>query len=735
MIMNTFSLSSFLIFIFNIIISFFVFWKGKRKKIHIIWVFFCLSIALWGFSSYKFSIAPSEDQALFWRRIANVSVILTPAIFYFFIFTFLNLQRRFQKFILLCSFVLALFFLMLNLFFPKEVFVGGSRFVFKQFYYSDWLQYRIINYLIFYVLFYWFLLGYAFFLLIRNFVSSKGILRSQLRYFILAAIIAWNGPILMWPLEFRIDIYPYSNFLLIIYPFLFAYAILKYRLMDIGIVVTRAGVFALVYSIVLGIPIVLIYFFQNIFAQFLGVIWWIIPYLFSVILATFGPFVYLYIDRKAEEKILKEQRAYQNILRNASSGMIRIKDLNILLNLIVRVVTKTVRIKHASIYLFNKEEERFSLYATRYSKISKENEKIDFNSVLVQELKLKKKPLITEEMVLRFRDEPENNLLFELTSQLLSLNAALVIPSFVEERLTGILVLGEKVSGKIYSEDDLIVFSVLANQAALAIENAQFYQEIRRTQESLFQAEKMATIGTMADGLSHQINNRFHALSLISGDSLDIVKTFDKTRCDEETKQVFSDLQASLERIQANVLQGGEVVKGLLKYSRPGQGGFERIDFKEVLSKAIEMVGYKIKLKEIDIINSINDGCFCFANSVQLQEVFFNIIDNAYDAIKERHAFLNEEGFRGKIEVSAVNDGDSFLCIKVQDNGMGVKEEDQKKLFTPFFTTKATAKKGTGLGLYVIEKIIAAHNGKIRIESFYRQGTCFTISIPMGLTQ
>jgi two-component system NtrC family sensor kinase len=278
-----------------------------------------------------------------------------------------------------------------------------------------------------------------------------------------------------------------------------------------------------------------------------------------------------------------------------------------------------------------------------------------------------------------------------------------------------------------------LFFSVLANQAALAIENAQFYNELKNTHEQLFQAEKLATIGTMADGLSHQINNRFHALSLISGDSLDVLKNIDFSNCRDDIKRAINDVRAGLERIQANVLQGGEVVKGLLKYSRPGEAGFESVDLLDIISGAVDMVQYKIKLKEIDLVRNIPEGLpRIYGNLTQLQEVFFNLIDNAYDATKERQLTLREEGYRGRIEISAIQD-EGAIKVVVSDNGMGVKDKDRRNLFTPFFTTKATAKKGTGLGLYVIDKIIAAHGGKIFFDSSHGRGTQFTISLPIFL--
>jgi len=116
----------------------------------------------------------------------------------------------------------------------------------------------------------------------------------------------------------------------------------------------------------------------------------------------------------------------------------------------------------------------------------------------------------------------------------------------------------------------------------------------------------------------------------------------------------------------------------------------------------------------------------------QLEEVFFNFIDNAYDAIVERRTTLKEEGYRGRITVSAVGK-DGSLEIIVQDNGMGLKDDNNKKVFTPFFTTKTSSRKGTGLGLYVIRKIITdSHHGKISFESKHGVGTRFIISLPIA---
>ena len=450
------------------------------------------------------------------------------------------------------------------------------------------------------------------------------------------------------------------------------------------------------------------------------------------ILATTGPFVYIYLDKRVEQRLLKEQRRYQDTLKQASLGMTMIKDIKKLLNLIVHIISRSVRISYVWIYLLDKETGVYNLSASR-GKANKPAANINGDNLLIKELINANKPLILEEIKQYIQDGFAADL-ENLKIELMALGATVVIPCLVEDTLLGFMVLGDKRSGEIYTRDDLEVFTVLANHAALAIENARFFAESKEMQEQISQAEKMATIGTMADGLSHQINNRFHALSLISGDVLDSISLADSAGYSIEQKELLGEIKYGLERIQDNVIQGGEVVKGMLKYTRKGEAGFGQVSLDEIIDATLDMVKYKIKLSEIDIVRDYPKSTpKVKGNLTQLQEVFFNLIDNAYDAAMERRQTFKEPGYRAKLKITTEYHNNGVLKIDLEDNGIGVKEEDYKKLFTPFFTTKVSSHKGTGLGLYVIKKIIADnHKGRISVESRYKQGTKFKLELPAG---
>lgn len=708
--------------------NFLVYFKDRKSSVNLSFALFGFAISSWLFTYGLAYLKTDLNIKLYLFRLGYIGVILIPFTFLNFVSNLLEFRGKNVQIIRLFFVVLLLCLIAINFSEP-----GFLSYLLKY----KWGYYPAATPILHPILLFFFTTIFAiansllFMGAYANFFTFNLTQRVRLKYVFAGSLIGVLGSFDFsgsYNLPF---FYPIGFIFMIPYPIILGYAIIKHRLMQINLAITKTTIFTAVYSLVLGVPFALAFGWRENLIKLLGLNWWIIPLLASTFLATLGPFIYLYIDKKAENKLLKEQRAYQNILRSASGGMIRIKDLSRLLNLVVHVITKTVKIKHASIYLLDTENNKYILHASRG--IGKEIEKgffIDTGSPLVWQLTSNQAPVVTEEIVMKMQDEPYSPALSRLIEQLIAIKAALVVPSFVEDKLIGLLVLGEKLSRKLYSQDDLNVFSVLANQAALAIENAQFYDEVKRTHEQLFQAEKLATIGTMADGLSHQINNRFHALSLIAGDSLDILKNVDVSLCSGETREVMNELKNSLEKIQNNVLQGGEIVKGLLKYSRPGDSGFEAIDFKDVFKGALDMVQYKIKLNEIDLIQNFSDALpKIYGNLAQLQEVFFNLIDNAYDAIKERQSLLKEKSYRGKIELmtACVN---GSLEITLVDNGIGIKDADKKKLFAPFFTTKATSRKGTGLGLYVIEKIIGSHNGKINISSTYQSGTRFVITLP-----
>ena len=737
--MNIYTISSLSAFVISIILALFVLFNGLHDKSRraIIPIIICAGI----WCAFPFMAAVGGiNNSLFFTRLVYIAAVFTAPFFLNFGLTILELEKiSHEKNLIRLSFAISIFFFLPFLtssFFIKEVNLFKPYFTIR----------GGLIYLLF-IAFFGIVCLYCFHKLFIAYKEAKGFRRNQLKYVFLGFFLAFISGLLHFSTSFNIPEFFPHDFLVVACMLVLIYSIIRYRLMDIRLAITRASIFIAVYTIVLGIPFALGIWFKPWLSAVWGVSWWMVPLGLMAIFATTGPFIYIYLNKRAEEEILKEQRRYQDTLKRASLGMTRVRDINKLLKMIVYTVARAVRLNHAAVYILNKEADGYILGSSRGSLNMDQIQTIGLDSPLIRYLLSSKSPLLLEELANNSSGRDDMPILDEaleqgryqknyldnlLKAQLYTLSASVVIPSFIEDDLLGFMVLGEKRSGSIYTEDDLRVFTVLASQAGLAIENARFFESAKETHEQISQAEKMATLGTMADGLSHQMNNRFHAMSLIASDALDCIKSSDSKNSSSEIKELLSYLEHSAQRIKSNSLQGGDIVRGMLKYTRKGETGFAGVNLDELLNAALEMLQFKIKLNEIDIErNYPKEETNLKANFTQLQEVFFNLIDNAYDAMNERKAELKEPGYRGKVKIVAIPDpANRVTKIIVHDNGLGIKEEDQKKVFTPFFTTKISNRKGTGLGLYVIKKIITEnHKGRIQVSSIYKQGTTFSLEL------
>ena len=720
--MNPFALASLLVSGCCFILAILIFLYAKNST-HRIWAQFNIVVSLWAGGLYLAGISKLPGDAIICWRFAYWAGHYVTILFYHFVYRFCNLKKR--------SFLFLVY--LQGLIFPIVIFsrkfINSTVYVFDSFYYHQGtLLYGVFIFLVISIVL-------LCFIELLNFAKvTQGLKRTQTLYFLWGFALGWVGGITTFLPPYGMRFYPIWHITICVYTLLMTYAIFKYQLMDVKVVLTRTSIFVAVYSFVLGLPITIIFVWQQKLTQLFGVNWWVLPFSVCYLLATIGPFLYLYIQKIAENKLLEDQRQYQSTLRQAAQGMGRIKDLGRLVNLIAEIITKSVRLQFCSIFVYSTDKKNF----LKYSIVGeiKENDGInwlDSNSEIVRYfIDGKHNFLIFEEVYQRFQNVNDNAMI-QLRRELSDLKAAIIIPCFIESKLLAVFILGNKLSKDSFSEEDISVFSILANQAALAIENAQFYEDIKRTHDQLVKAEKMATIGTMADGLSHQINNRLHALGFIAGDALDTIKLKRDLAATPELKEFFVDMEHAFSRIQDNVTRGGEIVEGLLKYTRKGAEGFSEFSLDELIESSLDMAQFKIKPGEMEIVREYFDNIpSLWGNFTQFQEVFFNLIDNAYDATMQKKSESTDPGYRPVLKVNAEKDNNGNINIYVEDNGIGVKSDDKDKLFTPFFTTKLSSKKGTGLGLYVIQKLIEEnHNGKVVISSEYGKGTRFQIVLPL----
>jgi len=272
---------------------------------------------------------------------------------------------------------------------------------------------------------------------------------------------------------------------------------------------------------------------------------------------------------------------------------------------------------------------------------------------------------------------------------------------------------------------------------------------LKSSQAQLLQSEKLASIGQLAAGIAHEINNPIGFISnnmeilqeyigkytkilgiveniklqISDGDIEKAKAGVDKlTELEDEVDLDFikNDINKLLEQSGQGLERVRKIVLDLSIFTRKENAeNMDLIKIEEVMDSILSIVSNELKYKA-ELIKEYGDIPLIRGNAQQLGQVFINLLVNAGQAIEEK----------GKIIIKTYQQ-DGYVCIDVSDTGKGIQEENLKKIFDPFFTTKPVGK-GTGLGLTVSHEIIKKHGGEIRVKSKIGEGTTFTVMLPLS---
>jgi len=440
-------------------------------------------------------------------------------------------------------------------------------------------------------------------------------------------------------------------------------------------------------------------------------LWWVGPVGLFTLMGTLTPIVYLALVRRLEHRLLRDQRRYHRTLIAASSGMTRIKEIQRLCRLIVYMVNRTVRLTNAGLFLYSPKEQRYHLQSVRYRSLIPTGLSLEQTDPLVSMLQEEKDLVMVDELQAEMetkRSEGRMRKAAWVYSWMRKLEARLLVPSFSNSRLLAFLILGAKRTDEPYTTDDIALFSGLANQAALAIENAMFFEELRNNEAYIIQSEKLASLGQLASGMAHEIHN---PLTIISGEAQLYLERFRGQ--DPNADKV---LQSIVEECQ----RAADITRRILRFAKPAPPDFTPLDLRMTIDEALTLVGYQVRLDKVERVVHVPPNLpKVRGNQNQLQEVILNLILNACQA-------MGAQG--GRLELRAFTTNSAFVHIQVADTGPGIPVAKLRQVFDPFYTTKAT---GTGLGLFVSQRIVKAHGGTIDVSSTEGKGACFTIALPV----
>lgn len=386
---------------------------------------------------------------------------------------------------------------------------------------------------------------------------------------------------------------------------------------------------------------------------------------------------------------------------------------------ILSTLEKTLRLQSAAILIKEEDESGYRILnafgaAQKDLRLSKDDFFIRYFSL--------------EDKIINLEERKEN-LPEPILQGLGGLKAMIAIPLFIYADLIGLLTLGKKKSDQEFSQEELDYLPTVASQVAIALSNARLYDILKKSQIDFAQQAKMAAIGTLSAGISHEIKNPLnHIRAGIS--MLRLNKKhgiWDSLAREQFEKEVFE----TLEILDENVTRANAVIERLSSFAKkPKELKIEPVDLRKAVEMALSFLESELTHYNIEAVKNFPQEFPAVQADLQaMEDVFLNLLVNARHAIQQKGTITLTGGVQnGELEVI------------VKDTGAGISKENLDKIFDPFFTTKDVSRnpdkeavKGSGLGLFIVREVVQRFGGRITVESEVGKGTAFHILFPQNV--
>jgi signal transduction histidine kinase len=699
-------------FFISFVFGFFVYKKNKKSLLNRYWLGVSFFVGLWSLSLFAVVNARSSNSALAWQYLLDVSAILIPSFFLSFTLVLVD-KYHIKKISFYLSWLSCLFLIILSF---TDFFKLG---VLPLMDFNYWIVPGSLYFI--FPLFYGLHVIYIVYLLILAYKKSVGLKRGQIKYVLLTAIIGFSGgPTNFLPQLF--NIYPFGNFLVVFYVVGIAYAITRYRLMDIKLVLRKYSVYlASLTSLI--IPAFILKYLLSSFAS-ISAIWIDLAILASAV-STF-PALKGHYYKFANKYLFSSLYDSKTVIADLSNKLSSTLDIGRIYKDVSDVIMGSIRVKSLCFLIYESGSNEYEAVYNRGFKSG--GKKFKSDKGLYEVFIKKNKPIIVDE--LKFMGFRLNKKFLKIFNEF---EVGVIVPLNLKDKSLGLIALGNKESGDIINEEDLNTLNIIGSQAALAINNALSYEEIRDFNAKLERRVREATADLReANQKLMKLDETKSEFISIASHQLRTPLTIIKGYISMILEKNFGEINEAQEEALTKVYQSNErliqLVENLLNISRIESGRFqytfERLSIKVLtesavkeLSSMVEKNGLTLKYKAEKNLPEI------YFDEEKLRQVILNLIDNALKYSK-----------KGTVLVEIKKAGNNIL-FTVSDKGIGISSEDMPNLFKKFSRGSGTSlvhTGGTGLGLYVAKNIIEAHGGKIWAESRGSgKGAVFSFCLPI----
>ncbi|GAA0877547.1 hypothetical protein GCM10009119_05150 [Algoriphagus jejuensis] len=317
------------------------------------------------------------------------------------------------------------------------------------------------------------------------------------------------------------------------------------------------------------------------------------------------------------------------------------------------------------------------------------------------------------------------------------------LPLINKDKIVGVLT-AQSFEKNAYTDFHLEILRSIATYAALAIDNAEAYRNLKSTQAQLIQSEKMASLGELTAGIAHEIQNPLNFVNNFSEVSEELIDELKEELADgnsESVSEILAFLKDNISKINHHGKRADSIVKGMLQHSRKSEGKKESTDLNQLAEECLGLSYHGLRAKDKSFQADFKTDLEPNLPKVEvirqdLGRVLLNLINNAFYAVDEKaKSGTASPDYQPRVTVSnvqslPVNGTLGQIQISVSDNGHGIPETIKDKIFQPFFTTKP-AGSGTGLGLSLSYDIVRAHGGELKVETTAGEGSVFMIQLPV----
>jgi len=701
--MNILALPSALAFTMNLTICLLVISSKPRDVAHQLFGCFVLSFATWNLGELIMINSLNPAHAILGVKIIFIGLVLAPLFFLYFSFVFpLRIQTpwlRGKRLAILSIIPVASLVSFFSIF---RIDIRRFKELSNVFYYG--IQFE--EPLIFLIFIGWVALfsGICIYWGIKNLLQSLRRTKIpkqklQIKYLIFGIIsMAIVGTVLNlcnhflklgWPLFFLASLYS------ILVSVFFAIALIKYRLLDIHLIIRGGIVYSSVSAMILAIYILLIKNIGEAISQK--------AYGRSIVVESALILILVFMFRPIQKKVgdwidqyfYMERVRFRTKLTEFSRTLTELVDLDEVAKKTVEFIDQTFHV-NAIAFLFLKSE--VNEYQMIFGTPSQEEIIFSSHHPLIERILLEGRAIDLEHL----REESGNR---EEISLLIERGWVVVSPFVLKGKLLGFLLLGSKRSQKDYTVEELELIEAFSNQATLALSRTLIYREMSLKDRQMMQAEKMAAIGELAAGIAHEIRN---PLGIITGS----VETLQKHEDPKIRAEMMDYILEESKRIDS-------LIGTFLDFSKPKEPKKARCNLLEILEKTLLLILPQAHTHRVEIQKEIPPKPLWVKVDVdQIRQAFMNVCINALEAMPQG----------GVLRISVREDKKDNVMVRFSDTGKGVPKEVQTRIFEPFFTTK---ERGTGLGLFIAHRIITQHGGEIALVEGDRGGSTFTISLPL----